>query len=175
MEFMTLAEVADLLRVNPKTVYRLVSKRRIPATMVGSQWRFDKSAIEGWLKSKSNKLMSQNIMVVDDDEAIRMLFKDTLGENGYRVRLCATAAEAIKMANEENFDMAFIDLLMPVMDGAELIRQIKNDQPDITVTVITGYPESEVMNRALAYGPFSVMQKPFTTVDILNAVKVLSF
>ena len=51
-EFLTLQEVADYLRVTTKTIYRLLGKGKIPAIKVGRQWRFDKSAIDKWIKRK---------------------------------------------------------------------------------------------------------------------------
>ena len=71
---------------------------------------------------------------------------------------------------EGDFDMVFLDLKMPVMDGAELFRQIKTIKPDLVVTIITGYPESDLMARALDHGPFGVMNKPFIEQDIVGAV-----
>ena len=59
---------------------------------------------------------------------------------------------------------------MPGMDGAELFRQIKTIKPRLPVAIITGYPDSEMMARALTYGPFGVMNKPFSESDIIAAV-----
>ena len=59
---------------------------------------------------------------------------------------------------------------MPGMDGAELFRQIKTIKPELPVTIITGYPDSEMMARALAQGPFGVMSKPFGESEIIAAV-----
>jgi len=56
------------------------------------------------------------------------------------------------------------------MDGAELFHQIKTMKPDLPVTIITGYPDSDLMSRALAQGPFGVMNKPFSESDIIAAV-----
>jgi FixJ family two-component response regulator len=57
------------------------------------------------------------------------------------------------------------------MDGAELFHQIKIVRPRLPVTIITGYPDSDMMARALAHGPFGVMSKPFGESDIVAAVK----
>ena len=59
---------------------------------------------------------------------------------------------------------------MFLMDGAEFFRQIKAIKPNLPVTIITGYPDSEMMARVLAQGPFGVMSKPFGESDIINAV-----
>jgi excisionase family DNA binding protein len=53
-EFMTTKEVAQYLRVDPYTIYRLVSQKKIPAFKIGNQWRFKRSVLERWLKTKMN-------------------------------------------------------------------------------------------------------------------------
>jgi DNA-binding NarL/FixJ family response regulator len=59
---------------------------------------------------------------------------------------------------------------MPGMDGAELFRRIKEVKPELPVVIFTGHPESDLMSRALAYGPFSIMNKPFRPSDITQIV-----
>jgi excisionase family DNA binding protein len=168
-KLMTVSEVADYLRVTKKTVYRLLLRGKIPATKVGNQWRFAQSAIDKWLQQNSVKGKA-NILVVDDEEVVRLLFKTILGEAGHDVTTVGTAAKGLEVVKEEDFDLVFLDLKMPGMDGAELFRQIKQLKPKLPVVIITGYPDSEIMARALAHGPFGVMNKPFGEADIVNAV-----
>jgi len=59
---------------------------------------------------------------------------------------------------------------MPGMDGAEFFRQIKTIMPQLPVIIITGYPDSDIMARALAQAPFGLMNKPFDESDIITAV-----
>jgi excisionase family DNA binding protein len=53
-DFLTTKEVAEYLRVNPYTVYRLVAQRKLPAFKVGSQWRFKRTVLDHWLKKQMN-------------------------------------------------------------------------------------------------------------------------
>jgi DNA-binding NarL/FixJ family response regulator len=64
----------------------------------------------------------------------------------------------------------FLDLKMPEMDGVEVFRQIKSVKPGTQVIIITGYPESELMMKALSYGPFGIMHKPFSGSDLVQVV-----
>lgn len=57
-EFMTTKEVAQYLRVDQYTIYRLVSQKKIPAFKIGNQWRFRRSILERWLKTKMNVSIS---------------------------------------------------------------------------------------------------------------------
>jgi len=168
-ELMTVQEVAEYLRVTGKTIYRLLGRGNISATKVGRQWRFDKASIDEWL-SRSSVGAKATILVVDDEEIIRALFKEILEELGHTVIVAETGSEGLELVKQQDFDMVFLDLKMPGMDGAELFRQIKAIKPGLPVTIITGYPGSEIMARALAHGPFGVMNKPFGEQDIVAAV-----
>jgi excisionase family DNA binding protein len=168
-QLMTLEEVADYLRVTKKTIYRLLERRIIPSTKVGRQWRFDKTSIDAWLR-QSPPEAAANILVIDDDETICSLFQDTLEEAGHAVTTASESSKGLEFVKEQDYDLVLLDLKMPEMDGAELFRQIRMTKPELPVTIITGYPDSDLMMKALDYGPFGVMKKPFSGSDILSAV-----
>ena len=86
--------------------------------------------------------------------------------------VAGTASEGLELVKQEDFDLAFLDLKMPGMDGAELFRQIRIIKPKLPVTIITGYPDSDMMTRALDQGPLGVMNKPFDESDIIDAVNI---
>jgi len=166
---MTLEEVANYLRVTTKTIYRLLDKHAIPATKVGRQWRFDKASIDSWLRQRP-LVKAAKILVIDDDETVCSLFKDTLEGSGHTVTTANESSAGLELLKNQNYDLVFLDLKMPVMDGVELFRQIRLAKPELPVTVITGYPDSDLMMNALTHGPLGVMSKPFRGSDILAAV-----
>ena len=166
---MTLEETAEYLRVTKKTVSRLVNEGKMPASKVGKQWRFNKEKIDEWLlKNSSSKKVS--ILIIDDEESVRMVFKDTLEELGHKVFVACTAVEGLELAKNLDVALVFLDLKMPVMSGAEVFREIKKVKPNLPVIIITGYPDSSIMARALEHGPFGVMNKPFDESEIVAAV-----
>ena len=169
IELMTLEEVARYLRVTEMTVYRLLARGVLPATKIGHLWRFDRAAIDEWLQGRAVGARA-TIQVVDDEEVSRGLVKETLEELGHRVVMAGNGAEGLELVRKTDIDLAFIDLKMPGMDGAELFCQIRAIKPQLPVTIITGYPESDLLVRALAGGPFGVMNKPFSESDIITAV-----
>lgn len=169
-DFMTVEEVAKYLRVTTKTIYRLLEKRSIPATKVGRQWRFDRDTTNHWLQQKSEKKAAR-ILVIDDDESVCSLFKDTLEELGHLITTVMDSLEGLEAIRNGNYDIVFLDLKMPVMNGGELFKQIRTITPNLPVTIITGYPDSDLMMDALAYGPLGVMNKPFNGSDIQTAVE----
>ncbi len=166
---MTLKEVAAYLRVTEKTIHRLLEKGVIPAIRVGRLWRFDSEALDRWLQEKS-KFTKARILVVDDEESIRALVKATVEELGHEVITAKSGTMGLNLIKKQDFNLLFLDLKMPGMDGAELFRRIKEVKPELPVVIITGHPESDLMSRALAYGPFSIMNKPFRPSDITQIV-----
>ena len=168
-ELMTVEEVAQYLRVTEKTIDRLIKQGKIPATRVSRQWRFNRASIDEWLQLNSVTAKA-TVLVIDDEEVIRMLFRETLEELGHRVITTETAADGLELVRQQDFDLVFLDLKMPGMNGAEFFRQIRTIKPDLPVTIITGYPDGEMMAQVMAGGPFGVMNKPFGESDIIGAL-----
>jgi excisionase family DNA binding protein len=166
-ELVTPEEAASYLRVTKKTIYRLARLGKIPATKVGQQWRFPKAELDRWLHRNSSGTTA-NVLVIDDEENIRLLFKETLEESGHKVATAATGSKGLELVRQGNFDLVFLDLRMPGMDGAEALRQIKSLKPGLPVAIMTGYSNSDVMTWALAQGPLEVINKPFNGADIVS-------
>jgi len=162
--------VAEYLDISPLTVRRKVKSGEIPSIKIGHQLRFDKQQIDRWLLERSNRRPVQ-ILVVDDEILVGELFKNCLNEPGYQVTTTLSSIEALELINTRHFDLIFLDLLIPEIDGAELFRRIRQTDKRIPVAIITGYPDSEVMRRAMEHGPFMVLKKPFAVDDILNTVQ----
>lgn len=114
---------------------------------------------------------SAQILVVDDEPVVGDLIKNTLEIVGYQVTTTLSSVEALELVSNKHFDLIFLDLLIPELDGAELFRRIRQMNKDVPVAIITGYPDSDLMRRAMAYDPFTVIKKPFVIQDILNAVR----
>ncbi|MFC1986040.1 response regulator, partial [Chloroflexota bacterium] len=159
----------EYLKMNPRTLLRKARKAEIPAIKIGRQFRFDKEQIEIWL-SHQTVGRPLNILIIDDDPIIRQLFTQSLEEFGHKIITSPNGIEALEFFTRRRFDLIFLDLLMPEIDGAEIFGRIRQIDKQIPVVIITGYPNSEVMKRATVHGPFIVMGKPFTADDILNAI-----
>ena len=166
---MTVKELGQYLRLTKKTIYSLLKQGSIPAVKIGNKWRFDKEAIDRWLRRGMEGVKSR-ILVIDDDEIIRSLFKETLEDEGHIVVTADTSAKGIAYVMQRDFDLIFLDLKMSGTDGAEILREMKSVNRKLPVVIITGYPGSEMMERAFKQGPLGVMEKPFDTSDIITAV-----
>ena len=168
-ELLTTKEVASYLKLRPETVLRGVKKGEIPAIKVGGHFRFDRKQIDEWLQDNSTS--KKRILIVDDDEPIRRLFKETLEKNNYHVVTSDNGIEALQLIKSWNFDLIFLDLKMPDMDGVETFRRIRRTNKSVSVVIITGYATSELLQRALKQAPFGVMKKPFGAKDILRSTE----
>ena len=168
-KLLSVKEVAEYLNVKPVTVRRRANSGEIPSIRIGNRIRFHKQQIDRWLLERY-KGRPAHVLVVDDEPMIGQLFKDSLNETGYQVTTTLSSPEALKLINNGHFDLIFLDLKMPELDGAELFRHIRQIDKKTPVVIITGYPDSDIMSRAMEHGPYTVMQKPFNSDDILNIV-----
>jgi len=168
-ELMTLPELAEYLRFTRKTIYGLLKQGGIPAIRIGRKWRFDKDVIDVWL-NQNTKGIKANILVIDDDYIIRSLFEATLKDNGHTIMTASNGNDGIHHIETKEFDLVFLDLKLPDTDGAAVFREIRRIKPNSIVIIITAYPDSEMMDRALKEGPFGILKKPFNDSDIINTV-----
>ncbi|HOV74976.1 MAG TPA: response regulator [Candidatus Hydrogenedentes bacterium] len=110
-------------------------------------------------------------LVVDDEEAIRKAFTTLLEQAGCRVVPAATADEAIAEMKREAPDIAFVDLVMPGGSGVQVIRAIRELDDTLPVIVVTGYPDSELMDQTMNYSPLFVLAKPIRMKPLLDAAR----
>ena len=101
------------------------------------------------------------ILVVDDEEAVRDSLSGWFAEDGYQVESAGDAKEALKKLQNHQFDLAFLDIKLPGMDGMELHQRIKETDPNLTVVMITAYASVETAVQALKAGAFDYITKPF--------------
>ena len=88
--------------------------------------------------------MKRRVLVVDDEEGIRLLYKEELEEEGYEVELAASGEEALeRLEKEDDIDLVLLDIKMQGMDGVEVLRKIKERWKDLPVILCTAYPHDK--------------------------------
>jgi DNA-binding NtrC family response regulator len=115
-----------------------------------------------------------NIMVVDDELIVRESLKGWLDKFGYRVDTAEDAQGALKKFETETYDLLFVDIKMPGMDGIELLKRVKEDQPDLIVVMITAHGSIESAIEAMKAGAGDYLMKPFDPEDLELLVEKLA-
>jgi CheY-like chemotaxis protein len=85
----------------------------------------------------------------------------------------ALVKEAIKRLRKQKFDLMFLDLQLPDAPGDQVYKTAKQIDPDLNVIVITGYPDSEILDRILQVSPVTVLKKPLKVGQLIQTVKIL--
>jgi DNA-binding response OmpR family regulator len=114
---------------------------------------------------------SASVLVVDDEAAIRYSVSKTLQRVGYSVREAASGDDALEVMKTQPFDVILTDIRMPPgLDGVELVRRIKDHDPDTVVILMTAYPSLGTAVEALRLGAHDYLIKPSSSQDIRHSV-----
>jgi two-component system response regulator HydG len=132
---------------------------------------FDIEKIVSIIESALRKTL---ILIVDDSFADGETLKAILEERGYSVVTVSTGAEALARVREKRFDIIFLDVRLPNMDGVELFEQVKAIDPEAAVIMMTGYSEEELVQKAISRGAYTCIYKPFDINRILTLAGELS-
>ena len=103
-----------------------------------------------------------NILVIDDEEAMRDSCRQALSKGGSRVEVAEDGLKGLSMFEKESFDLVILDLKMPGLSGMEVLQKMKEREPEIVVIVITGYATVESAVEAMKLGAYDFIPKPFT-------------
>jgi two-component system, NarL family, invasion response regulator UvrY len=108
------------------------------------------------------------ILIVDDEQWVREVFRDFCGvTEAFKVDMAADGAEAIKMANDGDYDLVTLDLIMPETSGLEALVEIKRVSPKVPIMVITGNATDRLVNQAGVLGACKVMYKPIRLEEFI--------
>lgn len=114
--------------------------------------------------------MHKKILVIDDEEFIRMNLKNIFEAEGYSVDLRETGEEGLRAITEDKYDLAFLDINLPDSNGIDILKKIKFDQPELLVIIITGFASIESAVSALKLGAYEYIKKPFKA----DAIKLIA-
>ena len=117
------------------------------------------------------------VLIVDDDEAMADVMVMTVERAGYEVALASNGAEALDRVREGSFDLVVSDILMPYMDGLELIPQIRQLLPEARIIAVSGggrYSDSTMLlTMANDIGADRILPKPFTPTQLTEVMEKL--
>ena len=115
--------------------------------------------------------MKPVILVVDDEQAIRLFLEATLEDEGYEVITAASGDEALQQLRTGMPDMALLDLVLPDMSGLEVLKAAKKAVPHMPVVMITGYSEAETAVTAMKLDAYEYVTKPIQLDRLLKVVR----
>lgn len=110
------------------------------------------------------------VLLVDDEENLIEYLSKRLLKQGFTVKAAFSGEEAIKVANQEHFDVAVVDLKMPGIDGVETQRKLKEIQPLIQCIVLTGHGSIESALESGQEDAFTYLLKPAEHDDLVTAI-----
>jgi PAS domain S-box-containing protein len=116
---------------------------------------------------------TETVLLAEDDEAIRTLGARVLGALGYNVLVARTGGEALRIVAEYKgkIDLIATDVVMPEMNGSQLVERVLEARPGIRVLFMSGYTDDEVMRRGVIDGQTAFLQKPFTPDLLAHRVR----
>ena len=115
--------------------------------------------------------MSARILVVDDEEIVLRSCLRALGDGGHQADAVQSGAEALAKVQDGGYDVLVLDIMMPKMDGIEVLRRVKETHPDIEVIMITGLSQIDTAVSAMKLGAFDYLPKPFDPEELRLAVE----
>ncbi|MBP1714654.1 MAG: Fis family transcriptional regulator [Deltaproteobacteria bacterium] len=114
--------------------------------------------------------MTQQILIVDDEDRIRQSLNGVLRDEGYEVREAKEGAQALKMVETDPPDLVLLDIWMPGIDGIETLGRIKEISPQMPVVMISGHANIELAIKAAKLGAYDFIEKPLSLEKVLLTV-----
>jgi len=114
-----------------------------------------------------------SILIVDDNASLCKMMSFVLGRKGYAVTTAKDGMEAITRVKERSFDITFMDIKMPLMDGVETYRRLKKLRPEGVVVMMTAYAVEDLVQQALQEGAYGIIYKPLDTEKVVALVERL--
>ena len=114
--------------------------------------------------------MFPSILIVDDEPSILQTLGGLLADEGFEVITASNGYEALKIIDAESPDLVLLDIWMPGIDGIETLKEIKKDNPNIPVIIITGHGTIETAVRATKLGAYDLIEKPLSIDKVIVAI-----
>jgi two-component system cell cycle sensor histidine kinase/response regulator CckA len=118
---------------------------------------------------------SETVLVVEDEEAVRILVRRVLESSGYRVLEARHGAEALVICDEhkEPLHLLMTDVIMPLMSGRQLAERVSSQRPEIKILFMSGYTDNAILHHGVLEPGTNFLQKPFTPNSVLHKVRAV--
>jgi DNA-binding NtrC family response regulator len=123
---------------------------------------------------RGNERVPISILAVDDEQNLLELLITVLGKKGFKVKTALNGMEALRLLDQESFQLALLDLKMGPVNGVQLLKEIKDRRPVIKVIMMTAYPTSETRMQASANGASAYLTKPVDLQKLVDTINSLA-
>jgi excisionase family DNA binding protein len=179
-DWLTLGQAAKYLGVAQSTIRKWSDQRRLPAFYTpGGHRRYRRGDLDAFLErsgagARSTEGAGPLVLIVDDDDKLREFVRVNLEMEGYTVREAASAREGLDALEEQSPDLVLLDVMMPEMDGWEMLRQLheRHGVGAIPVIVFSGQVEEDPGDVA-SRGAQAFIGKPFSPQTLIERTKAL--
>lgn len=113
---------------------------------------------------------TKKVLVLDDDQVVLNTCRDILGETDLEVVTTTSVEECLNIANVGDVDLFVTDIMMPELNGVEVVRRLRKNNPHLTVVVITGFPSMDTARKFMRLGAYDYIPKPFTPEEFRETV-----
>ena len=114
------------------------------------------------------------VLIVDDEPNVRSVLGDACSRFGYQATTCNGGEQALAEARGQSFDVVFLDIKMPGMNGPQVLKVLRRLLPKAAFVMITGFAESELVDESLESGAFLCLSKPLSISEIRDLLQSLS-
>jgi len=116
-------------------------------------------------------MKKDKILVIDDEAGIRSSLKGILEDEGYHVKSTATGEKGLTLMKGDNFDLVFLDILLPEMSGIEVLEKINSAEENTQVVIITAHGSIDLAVKATKLGAFDFLEKPLSLEKVVLSAK----
>jgi DNA-binding NtrC family response regulator len=115
--------------------------------------------------------MTTKVLLVDDEKEFLEVLGERMAVRGIEVNSTTSAAEALKISEEQSFDAIILDLMMPEMDGLEVLKAIKAKRPELQIILLTGHGSIAKGVEAMRLGAMDFIEKPADLEILTDKIK----
>jgi excisionase family DNA binding protein len=174
-DWLTLGQAAKFLGVAQSTIRKWSDQGRVPAFYTpGGHRRYRRRDLEAFVdRSGPGKRGGPLVLVVDDDARLREYMRVNLEIEGYSVREAETGELALAAIEDQAPDLVLLDVVMPGVDGWQLLRQLEERHGSIPVIMFSGQVDERSAAEAAEHGASGFVGKPFDPQELLARAKQL--
>ncbi len=117
------------------------------------------------------RMATEKILVVDDEEAIREVISTLLESQGFHCTVCSNGKLGLEAFRKDSYDLVLSDIVMPEMDGLKLLAELRLDDPDVPVIMVTAMHDISIALEAIRAGAYDYILKPFEKDQLYLSVR----